>query len=105
VNSRVVLKCPKCRTDIRFDARTLRYVQQRESELTSWEQRLRDRESRLDLREAEHEKDVRLIRGCLHPDKHPEQVDRYARAWQAFDRLLTSAARARRDEFSDDIPF
>ena|SRR5258708_39339101 len=104
--SRVIFKCPKCQTDVRFDARKLKYVQHRESELQAWEQRLRDLERRLGVRKTEHEADVRLIRSCLHPDKHLGQADRYTRAWQAFERLLASATKPEpADAFDDDIPF
>src|SRR5882672_2507327 len=101
MNSRVMFKCPKCQTDVRFDASKLRYVRHRESELQAWEQRLRDLERRLAVRKAEHESDVRLIRGCLHPDKHPENADRYTRAWQAFERLLTSATKPAPEAWDD----
>jgi hypothetical protein len=105
MNSHAIFKCPKCQTDVRFDARKLKYVQHRESELQAWEQRLRDLERRLGVRKTEHQGDVRLIRSCLHPDKHPEQAARYTRAWQAFERLLTSATKPNTDAFDDDIPF
>ena len=91
---------------MQFDARNLKYVRHREGELQAWEQRLRDLERRLNVRKAEHESDVRLIRSCLHPDKHAEQADRYTKAWQAFDRLLASAAKPKPAEaFDDDVPF
>jgi hypothetical protein len=105
MNSHAFFKCPKCRTDVRFDASKLSYVRHRESELEAWERRLRDLERRLVARKAEHEGDVRLIRSCLHPDKHPEQSDRYTKAWQAFERLLTSATKTAPEAFDDDIPF
>jgi len=105
MNSHAIFKCPKCKTDVRFDARKLRYVQHRESELQAWEQRLRDAERRLSVRKTEHENDVRLIRSCLHPDKHPEHTDRYTKAWQAFERLLASATSPEPDAFDEDIPF
>jgi hypothetical protein len=105
MNSLARFKCPKCQSAIQIDARKLRYVQQRETELQAWEQRLRGLEQRLDVRKADHESDVRRIRSCLHPDKHPEQAERYTRAWQALERLLTPATKPAREEWDDNIPF
>lgn len=106
MNPRVKFACPKCRTVIQFDASKIRYLQQRESELAWQEQNLREREQRLLVREAEHETDVRLIRSCLHPDRHPQQADRYTRAWQAFERLLASSAKPADNPYiNDDLPF
>jgi hypothetical protein len=104
MNSLARFICKKCRTPYQFDARNLKYVRQREVELQALEQSLRDREQRLSVREAEHESGVRLIKNCLHPDKHPEQIDRYTRALQAFEQLLASA-RKPDDMFDPDIPF
>ena len=106
MDPRVRFQCSKCRTVTQFDARGLKYVQHRESELQAWEQRLRDLERRLSVRNAEIDSDVRLIRSCLHPDKHPEQADRYTKAWQALERLLASATKPEHvDAFDPDIPF
>jgi hypothetical protein len=66
---------------------------------------LRVREQKLHVREDEQQKDIRLIRSCLHPDKHPQESDRYAKAWQALDRLLTPVAKPDREDFDDNIPF
>jgi hypothetical protein len=62
-------------------------------------------EQRLYVRKADHEKGVRLIRNCLHPDKHPEQAERCTRAWQAFERLLAPAKKPAPEAWDDDIPF
>jgi uncharacterized protein (DUF3084 family) len=94
---------------MRFDASKSNYMRQREAELLARENQVREREQRLQVREAEHEADVRLIKSCLHPDKHPDQAERYTRAWQAFERLLASGAKPAAssfdDVFNDDIPF
>ena len=105
MNSHAIFKCPKCKTDVRFDAGKLKYVRHRESELQAWEQRLRDLERRLAIRKAERESDVRLIRGCLHPDKY-RKAPTLHKAWQAFERLLASATKPEPAEaFDDDVPF
>jgi hypothetical protein len=108
--ARARITCPHCRREVGFDMGRSRYIQQRESEFRVRESALQEREQRLRVREAEHESDVRLIKNCLHPDKHPYQAERYTRAWQAFERLLASATRPEPTspggtDFSDDIPF
>jgi hypothetical protein len=108
--ARAQIRCPKCRTDVGFDMSRSRYILRRESEFRVRETELQAREQRLRVRETEHEGDVRLIKNCLHPDKHPDQAERYTRAWQAFERLLASATRPESvapaaADFSDDIPF
>jgi hypothetical protein len=105
VNGIVRISCPKCRTAIQFDASQSRFVQQRERELHALSQTLKAREQLLSVREAEHANDVRLVRSCLHPDRHPEEADRYTRAWQAFERLHVSAIKPTLEPFDDDIPF
>lgn len=90
---------------MRFDARKSNWIRHREAELFALENQLREREQHLKVREADHEADVRLVKSCLHPDKHPEQAERYTRAWQAFERILTSGAQPAADQFNDDIPF
>jgi len=94
---------------MRFDARKSNWIRHRETELLALENQLRQREQHLKMLEAEHEADVRLIKSCLHPDKHPQQAERYTRAWQAFERLLASGtkptANSFDDMFNDDIPF
>jgi len=99
------LKCSRCQNVMRFDARNSNWLRHREAELLALESRLREWEQRLTVREAEHEADVRLLKSCLHPDKHPEQAERYTRAWQAFERLLASGTKPADDPFDDDIPF
>jgi uncharacterized C2H2 Zn-finger protein len=99
------LKCPRCQNVMRFDARKSNYIRQREAELLAQENQLREREQHLQVREAEHEKDVRLVKSCLYPDRHADQADRYTRAWQAFERILASGAKPDPDPFNDDIPF
>lgn len=96
--------CPHCRQLLQFTSKRL---DQREAAVSSREAELRQREQALQLREAEHQNDVRLIRGCLHPDRHPDQADRYNRALQAFNRLIERAAESTRVrfDFDDDIPF
>lgn len=70
---------------------------ERISELDAWEKRLQAREEKLAvrsvrLREQISDKDIKLIQGCLHPDKIPNGSDvskkRYARAFDAFRRAL-----------------
>jgi hypothetical protein len=97
----VRITCPKCRTAIQFDARRSRFVQQRERELDALAQTLRAREQLLRVRDAAYANDVRLVRSCLHPDRHPEEGGRYTRAWQAFERLRVPAP----EPFDDEIPF
>jgi len=97
------LKCPKCRTVTKY---TFRELNQREAAIVEQEAALRRRENLLSVREDDHQHDVRLIRSCLHPDKHGGDA-RYTKAWQAFDRLLESSRRSApaADGFTDDIPF
>jgi hypothetical protein len=98
------VRCPHCRNTLQFTSKKL---DEREANVSAREAEVQRREDALRLREAEHANDVRLIRGCLHPDRHPEQADRYNRALQAFNRFLeqpTEASRVRFD-FDDDIPF
>jgi hypothetical protein len=109
-NARARIACPHCRHEVTFDMSRSRYIQQRETEFRGRESQLQEREQRLRVREAEHESDVRLIKNCLHPDKHPDQSERYTRAWQALERLLASATKQDLDPFSDtvfndDLPF
>jgi len=84
-------------------------LDQREAAVAARESELLRREEALRLRESEQQNDVRLIRGCLHPDRHPEQADRYNRALQAFNRLLEPPPAASGTEgswdFDDNIPF
>jgi hypothetical protein len=105
MNGIVRITCPKCRTAIQFDARKSRFVQQRERELDALAQTLRAREQLLRVREAEYASDVRLVRSCLHPDRHPEEAGRYTRAWQAFERLHVSATKPVPEPVDDEIPF
>jgi hypothetical protein len=105
MNSHAIFKCPKCQTQVQIDARKLKYVQHREGELQAWERRLQGLERGLTVRKADHERDVRQIRSCLHPHKHPEQAERYTKAWQALERLLAPATRAAPEGWDDDIPF
>jgi len=105
MNGIVRITCPKCRTAIQFDARKSRFVQQRERELDALEKTLRTREQLLRVREAAYANDVRLVRSCLHPDRHPEEAGRYTRAWQAFERLHVSATKPAPEPFDDEIPF
>jgi hypothetical protein len=105
-NARANIKCPHCRKDTAYDLSRTRYIQQRESEFRTREGLLHQREKLLRVREDEHTTAVRLIKSCLHPDKHPEHTDRYTKAWQAFERLLASAKKPEPVEaFDDDIPF
>lgn len=100
------VRCPHCKNTHTLNI-TSKQLDEREAAAASWEAELRRREEALRLRESEHQNDVRLIRGCLHPDRHPEQADRYNRALQAFNRLLeqpVEASRVRFD-FDNDIPF
>ena len=104
--ARAKINCPHCRKDVAFDMSRSRYIQERESEFRKRESHLLHREKRLHMREDEHTVDVRLIKSCLHPDKHPEHTDRYTKAWQAFERLLASARKPEAaNAFDDDIPF
>lgn len=103
IGPRATVNCPHCHHDLAFDMSRSRYIQQREGEFRARERQLDERERLLRVREDEHKADVRLIQNCLHPDKHPDQPERYTRAWHAFERLLVSAAKA--DEFDDNIPF
>lgn len=105
MNGVVRITCPKCRTAIQFDARRSRFVQHRERELHALAQTLETREQLLRVREAEHANDVRLVRSCLHPDRHPEEAGRYTRAWQAFERMHVAAIKPAAESFDDDIPF
>lgn len=98
----VTIKCPRCQGVLRFDMRSSRYLREREGELQYRESQVAAREQALHVRESEHERDVRLIKSALHPDRHPDESERYTRAWQAFERLLASAQKAAVD---DDIPF
>ena len=97
------LRCPKCRTVTKC---TVSELDQREVAITQQEAALRLREQLLSVREAEHQHDVRLIRSCLHPDKHGGDA-RYTKAWQAFDRLLESSKQSplAPDGWTDDVPF
>jgi hypothetical protein len=99
--SRVKVRCPKCRTILQFDPGGR--LERREVELRRREQELQQRDERLRVLEAEHVSTVRLIRNCLHPDRHPEQADRYTRALQAFNAML-EAPRSQ-SIFDDEIPF
>jgi hypothetical protein len=104
--ARAKINCPYCHHDVAFDMSRSRYIQQRESEFCARESQLYQREKHLRVREDEHTADVRLIKSCLHPDKHPGHTDRYTKAWQAFERLLSSAAKPEpAGAFTDDIPF
>jgi uncharacterized C2H2 Zn-finger protein len=109
ITPQLSLKCPRCQNVMRFDARKSNWIRHREAELLALENQLREREQHLTVREAEREADVRLVKSCLHPDKHPEQAERYTRAWQAFERLLASGTKPISnpldDVFNDDIPF
>jgi hypothetical protein len=105
-NARAKINCPNCHHDVGFDMSRSNYIRQREGEFQTRENQLRERERNLRVREDGHVADVRLIKSCLHPDKHPEQNDRYTKAWQAFERLLASAAKPEPvAEFDDNIPF
>jgi hypothetical protein len=104
-DARAKINCPHCRHDVPFDMSRSRYIQQRESEFRIRESQLHEREKHLRLREDEHTADVRLIKSCLHPDKHAEHGDRYTKAWQAFERLLASARKPEPDAFDENIPF
>jgi hypothetical protein len=97
------LQCPKCRTVTKF---TVSELDRRETAIAEQEAALRQREELLSLREAEHQQDVRLIRSCLHPDKHGGDA-RYTKAWQAFDRLLDSSRQPHpaANDWTEDIPF
>jgi hypothetical protein len=104
--ARAKINCPHCRKDVAFDMSRSRYIKERESEFRTRESQLHHRETHLRVREDKHTADVRLIKSCLHPDKHPGNADRYTKAWQAFERLLASATKPERTEtFNDDIPF
>ena len=106
VNACARIKCPRCRHEVSFDMGRSNYIQQREAEFRARENNLRERERILAVRETEHTTDVRLIKSCLHPDKHPDQTDLYTKAWQAFERLLASAAKPEPvGEYDDNIPF
>jgi hypothetical protein len=101
----VNIKCPHCRHILRFDIRKSAYLRGKEKELQSREFQLAGLEKSLRIREAEHERDVRVIKGALHPDRHPHDSERYTRAWQAFERLLASSKQTDPAHFDDDIPF
>lgn len=106
ITARAKINCPHCRKDVGFDMSRSHYIRHREAEFQTRESRLRTLERNLQVREDEHTANVRLIKSCLHPDKHPEQSDRYTKAWQAFERLLASARKPEpASEFTDDIPF
>lgn len=99
------VECPGCGRKTKYTIKSSA-LDQREAAVARREAELAQREQRLQVREAEHKHDVRLIKSCLHPDKHPEQAERYTRAWQAFERLLAPGAKpAYSDDFDDDIPF
>jgi len=36
------------------------------------------------------QEEFKLVRSCLHPDRHPEEAARYAKAFAIFNRLLSS---------------
>jgi hypothetical protein len=106
ITARAKINCPHCRKDVEFDMSRSHYIRQREAEFQTRESQLRVREKNLRIHEDEHTADVRLVKSCLHPDKHPEQSDRYTKAWQAFERLLASAAKPEPvNAFDDNIPF
>jgi hypothetical protein len=107
ITARAKISCPHCLKDVGFDMSRSHYIRHREAEFRTREGQLRVREKNLRVREDEHTADVRLIKSCLHPDKHPaDQSDRYTKAWQAFERLLASAAKPEPvDAFDDNIPF
>lgn len=77
--------CPNCNGALHVTSNEL---DQREASLSLREAELRRREEALRLREADRQEDVRLIRSCLHPDRHQDEFDRYNRALQAFHRLV-----------------
>ena len=95
------IRCPKCNTVAIY---ALTALERREAAVALRENQLREREQLLTVRESEHEKDVKLIRNCLHPDRHPDKAERYTKALLAFDRLLESSAQSA-SEFNDDMPF
>jgi hypothetical protein len=101
----VNIKCPHCQRALRFDMRNSTYLRRREAELQARESQVAEREKLLRVQESEHQHDVRVIKSALHPDRHPEESDRYTRAWQAFERLLASANTPNVPDFNDDIPF
>ena len=104
--ARAKINCPHCHHDVSFDMSRSHYIRQRAGEFRTRESQLHARERNLRVREDEHVADVRLIKSCLHPDKQPEQTDRYTKAWQAFERLLASATKPEPvDAFDDNIPF
>lgn len=100
----VRIRCPGCQRTFKFTIKSSA-LDQREAAVSQREAELAEREKALRVREAEHESDVRLIQSCLHPDRHPEQADRYTRAWQAFDRLLASSAKPADPYIDDELPF
>jgi hypothetical protein len=98
------LRCPKCRA---IGTWKIDDIDRREAAVVQLETDLREREQLLSVREAEYQNDVRLIRSCLHPDKHKDNTERYTKAWQAFDRLLESGRQPQPavDRWTDEIPF
>ena len=72
-------------------------VAERTAKLDSWEQELRDLELRLRARSASvvelmSYEEFQIIRSVLHPDRAPpERAEKYARAFQIFQRLEGSA--------------
>lgn len=98
------VRCPHCKNKHRLNV-TSKQLDEREAAVSSREAELRRLEEALQARECEHQNDVRLIRGCLHPDRHPEDPERYNRAMQAFNRLLEQPVKTSADGFTDDIPF
>lgn len=73
--SPIRVRCPHCKKPLQF---TSKQLDERKANVSAREAEMQRREEALRLREAEHANDVRLIRGCLHPDRHPEPQPRQA---------------------------
>jgi hypothetical protein len=93
IASAATVNCPRCQQGFFIDISTSPYILQREAEFRVREAQLQEREKMLRLREIERVDEVRLIKSCLHPDKHPDQAERYTKAWQAFERPLASTGK------------